>query len=101
MTEIYGYTIPTLIDFSNDLMVIEMSVVQPPYIIDFGKAYLHSPPPHFSEQTMADWYAEKQELWGEHWPEIRSILNRLRALGIYHLDPRPGNILPANWDPLL
>jgi hypothetical protein len=101
VTEIKGFAIPRLVNFSDDLMVIEMDVVQPPYIIDFGKAYLHRAPPHFSQQVMADWYAEKKELWGETWPLIQTILNRLKALGIYHMDPKPHNILPAEWDPPL
>ena len=99
--ELCGYTIPTLIDYSDQHMVIEMSVVKPPYIIDFGKACLNSAAPTFSQQTMADWYAEKKELWGDYWPEILSILRRLRSLGVIHMDPRPGNIMPANWDPPL
>ena len=101
ITEICGFVVPRLIDYSDPLMIIEIDFVKPPYIIDFGKVYLHRAPPHFSQQTMADWYAEKKELYGEHWPTIRSILIRLRAIGIYHMDPKPGNIMPANWDPSL
>jgi len=101
ITEIYGFTIPTLIDYSDSLMAIEMAIVQPPYLIDFGKAYLHISPPQFSRETMADWYAEKKELYGEHWPTILKILRRLQSLGIHHMDPKPSNILPANWNPSL
>jgi len=101
ITEICGYAIPKLINFSDPLQVIEMAVVQPPYIIDFGKAYLHCAPPSFPQQTMADWIAEKKELYGEHWPTIQRILRKLNSLGIHHMDPRPANILPANWNPSL
>lgn len=31
---------------------------------------------------MNDWYAAQKELWGELWPTVRSILNRLEGLGI-------------------
>jgi hypothetical protein len=101
ITEICGFAVPRLINYDNALWVIEMDIVKPPYILDFGKAYLHRPPPELSEETMAEWQAQKQELYGEHWPTIRSILSRLRSMGIYHMDPRPHNILPANWNPEL
>ena len=99
--EIYGFAIPRLIDYDNTVMVIEMDIVEPPYILDFGKAYLHRPPPHFSPEVMQESYDSQVELWGEHWPMIRKILGRLQSLGIYHVDPSPRNIRPANWDPPL
>ena len=101
ITEICGFSIPRLVDYDNDWMVVEMDIVEPPYILDFGKAYLNREPPHFSQETMDEWIAEQQALWGDHWPIVRRILARLRSLGIYQVDARPGNIRPANWDPTL
>src|SRR5262249_31538951 len=96
-----GYAVPQLIGYDDNLWIIEMTVVTPPYIIDFGKAYLQKTPPDFSPETMADWIQEKEELYGDHWPEIRSILNRLKSLGIHHMAPKPATILPATWNPSL
>lgn len=101
VTEICGFTVPRLVDFDNELMVVEMDIVEPPYILDFGKAYLNREPPHFSPEVMADWYRDQQELWGDYWPTVRKILGKLRSLGIYQIDAKPGNIRPANWNPSL
>jgi hypothetical protein len=97
--EIQGYAIPRLLDYSREWMVIEMEIVEPPYILDFGKAYFKRQRPQFSPEVMRETRAAQIELWGDYWPEIRSILAKLEALGIYHTDPKPGNIRPANWDP--
>jgi hypothetical protein len=99
ITDIYGFAIPRLIDFNDELRVVEMDIVQPPYILDFGKVYLNRPPPHFSTETIAEWHEQQRETWGDHWPIVQRILAKLQRLGIYQLDPRPGNIMPANWDP--
>lgn len=99
ITEVHGFAIPRLIDFHDGLKVVEMDIVEPPYILDFGKAYLHRPPPHFSAEVLQESYESQLELWGKYWPLIRKILGKLQALGIYHVDPSPRNIRPANWDP--
>ena len=69
-----------------------MGVVKPPYLLDFGKAHFSSP--DFSPEVMADWEEERRELFGARvWEEsIRPLLWKLESLGIYYLDPKPGNI---------
>jgi hypothetical protein len=99
--EIYGYAIPRLLDSSRELLVIEMEIVEPPYILDFGKAYFKRQLPKFSAEVMRETREAQMELWGDYWPEIRKILSRLESYGIYHTDPKPGNIRPANWNPSL
>jgi hypothetical protein len=100
VTDLLGFAVPELFGWDDELLVIEMSLVKPPYVLDFGKVYLDRPP-DFSQDVMSDWRAAQQELWGELWPTVRSILSRLRGLGIYHMDPKPGNIMPEHWDPPL
>jgi hypothetical protein len=97
ITEVYGFAIPRLVQFDDGVQIIEMDIVHAPYIIDFGKGYLHRRPPEFSAETMADWLAEKEELYGKHSPTIQAVLRRLVALGVYHMAPKPANILPADW----
>lgn len=99
--EIYGYAVPRLLDFSRELLVIEMEIVEPPYILDFGKAYFKRQRPKFSAEVMRETEEAQKELWGDHWPEIRRILKKLASFGIYHTDPKPANIRPANWNPSL
>jgi len=74
-------------------MVLEISIVQPPYLLDFGKVYIDSPPPYHSDKVlMNNWLAECRELFGGNWPVVQSLLYDLRNLGIYYVDPKPANI---------
>lgn len=41
--KVRNFNVPELIDYSDKWSVIEMTAVFPPYILDFGKAYLHDP----------------------------------------------------------
>ena len=54
--DIGGLAVPFLIDFDASLMVVEMSIVDPPCIVDFGKCYLDIPPEYWrSKATMEQW----------------------------------------------
>jgi hypothetical protein len=101
INEIHGFAVPRLIDYHDGLMTVEIDIVEPPYILDFGKAYLNGVQPRFSREVLADSYAAQKEIWGEYWPIVCKILGRLRSLGINHIDPSPSNIRPANWNPPL
>jgi hypothetical protein len=92
VTRISIFDVPRLIGYSDLLHVVEMSVVSPPHLLDFGKAYVDVPP-QFSEETMRDWDEGLTELFGERVAEVKSALRSLEVLGIYYLDARPGNIM--------
>ena len=93
-----GFTIPKLERFDDELQVIELSTVKAPHLLDFGKAYLDRQH-DFSDEAMADWQAQMDEIWGDYWPKIRAVKNRLESLGIVYLDTKPGNIKPPDgWD---
>ena len=100
ITKICGYAIPRLASYDDNLLVIEMSLVNPPYVLDFGKVTLDRQP-DYPPATIAYVREEQQEWWGDLYPTIRKILRRLEALGIFYADPKPGNIMPENWDPEL
>jgi hypothetical protein len=91
LTDIRGHAVPELLDFDDELCVIQMTVVTRPFVLDFAGATLDEPP-DFSEEVLADWRAEKQEQFGEHWPEVQAILRALEGFGINMLDVNPGNI---------
>ena len=92
------YSIPQLEQWDDDLMVIEMTVVERPYVLDFGKVWLDKAP-DYSPEVMADFFVKQKDLWGQYWPEIRKIWGMLKSIGIYHMDPKPGNIMPENYNP--
>jgi hypothetical protein len=89
--EICGCAVPELIEYDDNLWIIEMSLVSPPYVLDFAGAYLDWKP-DFSEEVLADWRADKQEQFGERWPEVLAILAHLESYGIYMEDVSPSNI---------
>ncbi len=94
---INGFWVPRLVGFDDSLLVIEMEIVAPPFIIDFAKVRLDRPY-DFSEEVIADWNESGQELFEERWPQVKSLLWALERFGIYYMDAKPGNIMFANDD---
>lgn len=88
---IQGHNVPQLIDYDDELFVIEMSVVIRPFVLDFGGAYLDRAP-DYDEEILEEWRRDKEEQFEENWPKAESILAELRRYGIYVADVNPGNI---------
>src|SRR5690606_32413612 len=42
--EVCGCRVPRLVDYSDRLSVVEMEIVQPPFVLDFAGAYLDRRP---------------------------------------------------------
>jgi hypothetical protein len=91
MTNIQGCNVPELVAYDDELWIIAMTVVMRPFVLDFAGAFLDRPP-GFSEETLAEWHAEKLEQFGNRWPEVQAILRFLENLGIYVTDVNPNNI---------
>lgn len=86
------FTVPQLLNFHNGLKVLEVEFVFPPFIIDFGKAYLDRLP-DYPDGAMQEWMEDRRELFSEEeWHQVKRILAALRAHGIHYLDPTPANI---------
>ena len=88
---IQGHNVPQLIDYDDDLLVIEISVVVRPFVLDFGGAYLDRPQ-DYDDEILEEWRREKAEQFEGNWPKASSILAELRGYGIYVADVNPGNI---------
>lgn len=92
ITEVLGHNLPTLHDADEQLLVLEMSIVERPFLLDFGAARLDSAP-DFPPEVLETWEQEKIEQFGDNWPHAAAIIEWMRAnLGIYLLDIHPGNI---------
>ncbi len=92
VNEVLGHHVPTLVDWDSDLLALEMSIVQPPFLLDFAGAQLDSPP-DFPPEVIHQWMEDIQEEFATHWTDVNSILDVLaRRYGIYMLDVHPGNI---------
>ena len=99
VTQVRGCTIPTVIDFDDDLLALEITIVEPPYILDFGKCKVDYRHDH-SADAMAALDEKIVDCWGEGDATIvRSIIRVLAGYGIYYPDANPGNINLKNWQP--
>lgn len=93
-----GFSIPQLVGSDDSLLVIEMTIVFPPCILDFAKSYVDHPP-DFSQEVLADWQTETELLFGARWDVVLSILGWLRNYGIHYFDAKPANIRFADDRP--
>ena len=91
IAEILGFSVPQLVGFDDELLIIEMSVVDRPYVLDFAGAYLDARPT-FSEEDWAIWEEQKREQFENRWPKVEAILRELEYLGIFMVDVSPSNI---------
>ena len=91
IVDIQGFAVPLLVDFDDTKQIVEMTVVFPPCILDFAKAYVDSPP-DFSEEVLWDWYEGTADLFDGDWDTVQSLLAELRRVGIFYFDAKPGNI---------
>lgn len=90
--EVCGHEVPRFIACDDALLVIEMSIVTPPYILDFAGAYVDAARPDFPPEVLEEWEAERREMFGANWKTARLIIARFEALGIILNDIHPGNI---------
>ena len=98
ITSLEGFSLPQLIGSDGNLLVIEMTIVFPPCILDFAKSYVDHAP-DFSQEVLDDWQAETESLFGARWSVVLSILGWLRSYGIHYFDAKPTNIIFSDDDP--
>lgn len=89
--QIRGLSVPQLVAWDDDLLTIEMTIVAPPFILDFADAWLDEAP-EFSEEIWADWNRKLDDDFEGQADEVRRILALLRSHGVILLDVHPGNI---------
>ena len=73
---ILGLNVPQLLRIDQEFRAIEMTIVRPPFLLDFADALLDEPP-DFSEDVLRQWEEDKAEIFGERWPEVTRILAAL------------------------
>lgn len=90
-----AFTIPRLLDFHREFLVIEMQVVEPPFVLDFASAYIDQRPV-YTEEEEEEWEQTFKENFGERWDTVQSIRAVFRRHKIYLTDLTPRNIRFAN-----
>ncbi|MBN4052546.1 hypothetical protein JYT82_00365 [bacterium AH-315-K20] len=92
-----GHRVPQLLESDVELHAIEMSIVQPPFVLDFASVRLDRERVEFPQHVMDDEAEHRREMFGEErLPKIAAILSSLQRLGIHMTDIHPGNIAFEN-----
>jgi hypothetical protein len=96
VTKVCGLAVPTLIGFSRELLVIEMTMVQPPFLLDFAEARLDEPL-EFPETEEETW-ARFADDFGDRLGDAQSVCYVLSSrYGIYYYDIAPRNMNFENF----
>jgi hypothetical protein len=92
--ELCGFAVPRLIGSDAELRVIEMSIVQKPYALDFGKVYFDGAQRQaFEDRELRRERSAARSRYGTEWSRVAALLHVLESsFGIYYVDPRPTNI---------
>lgn len=85
-----GLNIPKLLGNDDDLSVIQMSIVKPPFLLDFAGVKFADP--GFSGETNAEIREAIVEQFGRDAHIPFAVYERLKQIGIYYLDLRPSNL---------
>jgi hypothetical protein len=79
------------------LAVLEMTIVERPFVLDFAGAKLPHEVPDFGEEIMAEHHEHLRELFEDRWMEALHVAEMFRvATGYTLLDIHPGNIAFAD-----
>jgi hypothetical protein len=88
-----GHNVPELILEDGELMAMEMSIVQRPFVLDFAGAKLPHEIPDFGADIMGEHFEHLRELFGVRWTDALEVAEMFRiATGFTLLDIHPGNI---------
>lgn len=98
VTKVHGFAVPIFVAASDELRVIEMTVVSPPFIIDFAGAYLDKRPPYaYDEEIMENWEEAGREQFGdERWSKVKSLMAAFAGMRIYLNDVHNRNLIFAD-----
>ena len=91
--DIEGFSIPQFLGSDEEFLAIQMTIVEPPFLLDFGSAYSRQSLPEFSEGIWAEWREQKQQEFEERWPLVENALMVLRSFDIFMLDIHARNIV--------
>jgi hypothetical protein len=91
VSKVLDFNVPQLIRVDVQLLVVEMTIVARPFVLDFAGAYLGKPP-DFPEEVWMAWETEKREQFGARWPDVQAILGEMATMDIHMVDVSPSNV---------
>ncbi len=87
--DIQGFAVPRLVGFDSKLLVVEMSIVKPPFLLDFAQTTLDQPP----DFDMEEYWERVRERFEDRFQLVESVFWELvHKHGVYYWDLKPGNI---------
>ncbi|MFG0242716.1 MAG: hypothetical protein ACF8R9_08035 [Phycisphaerales bacterium JB054] len=92
VAELCGHDVPTLEQWDDDLMAIEMTIVERPFVLDFASARLDGDRIEFPPDVVEEQEARIRELFGLRVWKVAAIRAALEQHGIHMTDIHPGNI---------
>jgi hypothetical protein len=93
--EVAGFQVPQLIRHDDLLLAIEMTIVKPPFVLDFASAYTTEEYERleFPQDVLDEREAHWAEIFGDHWPTVQSLRAAFtRETGLILLDLSLNNI---------
>jgi hypothetical protein len=86
------FHIPELRNYDPEQLIIEISTVRPPYLIDFGKSHIDHTP-DYDDEAWDMWRERLGQVFGDNAGVASQIFHQMvRKHGIYHLDLNPYNL---------
>lgn len=98
VADLCGHAVPELLRWDHGLLALEMSIVRPPYVLDFASARLDHERVVFSQDVEAEHQQWLLEAFGDRLPKVAAVLAKLERLGIFMTDIHPRNIAFENPD---
>jgi hypothetical protein len=90
---IAGHAVPKLVRHDSEYRAIEMSIVTPPFLLDFAGARLEHEIPDFEPHVEEEHLARLMDLYGDRWQDVLTVADAFtRATGYVLMDIKPGNI---------
>lgn len=87
---IRGFNVPVLLQWDDEALALELSIVARPFVLDFAATWLDAPPDFPRDAWQEE--IEKRDVFGERWPELQQVLAALESHGLFMFDVTPTNI---------
>jgi hypothetical protein len=90
---VLGHEVPSLRGSDAELRAIEMTVVSPPFLLDFAAARRSEEVPDFEDYVWEEHHERMKDKFGHHWQDVLQVADAFERLtGYALLDLHPGNI---------
>jgi len=91
VVQVSGFSVPSLVGHSDELLIVEMDIVSPPCVLDFGKAYVDDMPQQLNEMWRAE-IETFEDIFEDNAYQAKVIIFALQQYGIFYFDAKPNNI---------